>query len=274
MAKKIRTLTVKDIPINITLKNDLDYISLTDMAKGFDGKNIDDWIRLNSTMDFLSVWEEINNPNFNYGEITVIKNRLKKTQGSYKRLSIKQWIAKTNAIGVIAKAGRYGGTYAHKDIAFEFAMWLSAKFKLYVIKDYERLKAKETAETKSLEWEGKRWLAKMNYRVHTDAVKTLIPPELEKHKINHVFASEADLLNVALFGKTAKQWRESNKDKEGNMRDHATIEQLIVLANLESYNAILIGEGVNQLDRLHKLRDAAIAQMKSILGHPSIKRLK
>ncbi len=271
MAKKVRTLTVKDISINIVSKSDLDFISLTDMAKGFEGKDIRDWMRLKSTIDFLGVWEEINNTSFNYGDFATIRNA---AGTNVFKLSIKQWIAKTNAIGLIAKAGRYGGTYAHKDIAFEFAMWLSAKFKLYVIKDYERLKIKEAQETKSLEWEGKRWLTKVNYRVHTDAVKTLIPPELPKHKVNYVFASEADLLNMALFGTTAKSWRESNQDKEGNMRDHATIEQLIVLANLESYNAILIGEGLNQLDRLHKLRNAAIKQMRSILGNPNIDKLK
>ena len=274
MSKKVRTLNVQDLDISLFAKNELDYISLTDMAKGFEGKNIDDWLRSKSTIEFLGVWEEINNENFNYGEFTVIKNSVSKTEKGYKRFSVKQWVTKTNAIGLIAKAGRYGGTYAHKDIAFEFAMWLSPHFKLYLIKDWERLKKEEIANQKSVEWNYTRFLTKVNYRIHTDAVKTLIPPELLKHEIRFVFANEADLLNVALFGITAKQWREQNPEKEGNMRDYTNIAQLTVLVNLEFYNATLINDGMEKVERLRKLREIAVLQLKSIINNASPDKLK
>jgi len=273
--KKIRTLSVQGISINVVAQEQNDYISLTDIAKKNDGPNlIENWLRNQSTIEFLQVWEQINNPNFNSVQLDGIKTKIAASGAKRLRLSVKQWIEKTNAIGLIAKAGRYGGTYAHKDIAFEFAMWLSPEFKLYLIKDWERLKKEELAKQKSLEWDYSRFLAKVNYRIHTDAVKTLIPPDLPKYQISYIFATEADLLNVALFGKTAKQWRTENPNKDGNMRDYATIEQLHVLTNLEAYNAILIDKGIEQLQRLQELRKTAITQLQIMLNNPTIKKLK
>lgn len=272
MAKKIRKLIVNGINIGVTAQHELDYISLTDMAKGFSSvKSIENWLRTKSTIEFLGAWEEIFNSNFNSPVFEGIKN---KEYDKNFTLSVKQWIKATNAIGLVAKAGRYGGTYAHKDIAFEFAMWLSPYFKLYLIKDWERLKNEETKKQKGVEWNYSRFLSKVNYRIHTNAVKTLIPLDLPKFKIGFLFASEADLLNVALFGITAKEWRKTNPNKEGNMRDYATIEQLNVLANLEAYNAVLINEGVKQLERLHKMREVAVTQLKIMLESPALKRLK
>jgi len=254
----MKTFEVLDTKINYYKNENNDYISLTDMLKSKDGEFfISDWLRNRNTIEFLGIWEELHNPNFNYGEFAIIKSQA--GLNSYK-ISVKEWTEKTNAIGIIAKTGRYGGTYAHKDIAFEFGMWISPKFKIYLIKEFERLKREEQKE---LGWNAKRDLAKVNYRIHTDAIKNnLIPKELTNKQLNFVYAEEADVLNMALFGKTAKQWREQNMDKLGNIRDYANINELICLANLESINAIFINEGIKQSERLYKLNQIAISQMK------------
>lgn len=253
--------------------NDEDYISLTDMVKNIENglALIEKWLRNKNTIEFLGIWEEINNPDFNSPEFEGIRN-----QAGLNRfiLSVKQWTEKTNSKGIIAKAGRYGGTYAHKDIAFEFASWISPKFKLYLIKEFQRLKSDENNRFK-LEWNFHRMLAKVNYRIHTDAIKEkIIPPELTKQQIQMVYASEADLLNVALFGVTAKQWREANPSREGNIRDYAAIEQLVVLSNLESINSVLIHQGLDQSQRLRQLNSVAITQMRSLVANTGLKKLK
>ena len=247
---------------------DEDYISITDMLKSKDGDFfVSDWLRNRNTIEFLGIWEEIHNPNFNYGEFAIIKSQA--GLNSYK-ISVKEWVEKTNAIGIMTKAGRYGGTYAHKDIDFEFGMWISPKFKLLLIKEFERLKAEEQ---KQLGWNAKRELSKINYRIHTDAIKqNLIPNELTKEQINYVYAEETDVLNMALFGMTAKEWRNKNKNLDGNIRDHATINELICLANLENLNSVFINDGLNQSERLVRLNKIAISQMK-ILNETDIKYL-
>lgn len=219
----------------------------------------------------MGEWEALYNPDFNYTEFGTIKN----SAGSNNFvLSVKQWIEQTGAVGITAKAGRYGGTYAHKDIAFHFGMWISPRFQLLLIKEYQRLKAEENDRLK-LEWNLQRTLAKVNYRIHTDAIKeNLIPPTLSKDKINFVYADEADMLNMALFGMTAKQWREVNPKATGNIRDAATIEQLVVLSNLESINAVLINQGLSQPERLQQLNKIAITQMESLTGNNQLKKLK
>lgn len=249
-----------------------DYISLTDMARSqLQDVVIIKWLSLKSTIEYLGEWEALYNPDFNYTEFGTIKN----SAGSNNFvLSVKQWLESTNAIGITAKAGRYGGTYAHKDIAFQFGMWISPKFQLLLVKEYQRLKEQES-DRNQLEWNFQRTLAKVNYQIHTDAVKEkLIPEMLDKSQIGMVYASEADLLNMALFGKTAKQWRDANPDKEGNVRDHATIEQLVVLSNLESINAMLIHQGLEQPERLTQLNAMAITQMTSLLQSKNIQKLK
>lgn len=250
-------LNVDNQKITYIKINDEDYISITDMLKTKDGDFfISDWLRNRNTIEFLGIWEEIYNPNFNYGEFTIIKSRA--GLNSYK-ISVKEWVKRTNAIGIIAKAGRYGGTYAHKDIAFEFGMWISPKFKLLLIKEFERLKKEEQ---KQLGWNVKRELAKINYKIHTDAIKNkLIPLKLTEEQINFVYAEEADVLNMALFGITAKEWRNKNKNKKGNIRDYASIDELICLANLENLNSVLINQGIKQSERLKKLNEVAISQM-------------
>ena len=252
----------------IKIENE-DYISITDMLKSKDGDFfVSDWLRNRNTIEFLGIWEEIHNPTFNYGEFAIIKSQA--GLNSYK-ISVKEWTEKTNAIGIISKAGRYGGTYAHKDIAFEFGMWISPKFKLLLIKEFERLKAEEQ---KQIGWNAKRELSKINYRIHTDAIKNnLIPKELSKNQINFVYAEEADVLNMALFGMTAKEWRTNNPDSDGNIRDYATMNELICLANLENLNSIFIKEGLKQSERLEKLNKIAISQMQ-ILNDTDIKYLK
>ena len=249
--------------------DDEDYISITDMLKSKDGDFfVSDWLRNRNTIEFLGIWEEIHNPNFNYGEFAIIKSQA--GLNSYK-ISVKEWTEKTNAIGIISKAGRYGGTYAHKDIAFEFGMWISPKFKLLLIKEFERLKAEEQ---KQVGWNAKRELSKINYRIHTDAIKNkLVPSELTKSQINHIYAEEADVLNMALFGMTASQWRTKNPDLLGNIRDYATINELICLANLENLNSVFINEGLKQSERLEKLNKIAISQMQ-ILNDTDAKYLK
>ena len=269
---KNKTINVKGTKITITDHNGLDYISLTDMLKAKDGDFfISDWLRNRNTVEFLGIWESIYNPNFNYGESAIIKS--KAGLNNYK-ISAKEWVEKTNAIGLKATAGRYGGTYAHKDIAFEFGMWISAEFKIYLIKEFQRLKENE-AENLKLGWNLQRTLTKINYKIHTDAIKeSLIPHELTKNQINIKYANEADLLNVALFGITAKIWRDQNPKLKGNIRDHASIEQLVVLSNLESINALLIREGFSQHDRILKLNNTAIIQVKSLLENKSVKKLE
>ena len=261
-------LKVANQIINYTKINDEDYISITDMLKSKDGDFfVSDWLRNRNTIEFLGIWEELHNPNFNYGEFAIIKSQA--GLNSYK-ISVKEWVSKTNAIGIISKTGRYGGTYAHKDIAFEFGMWISPKFKLLLIKEFERLKQEEQ---KQLGWSAKRELSKINYRIHTDAIKNnLIPQKLTKNQINFVYAEEADVLNMALFGMTAKEWREKNNNLNGNMRDYATIDELICLANLENLNSVFINYGLSQAERLERLNKIAISQIR-ILSENNTKYL-
>ncbi|MCD6310926.1 MAG: KilA-N domain-containing protein, partial [Elusimicrobia bacterium] len=249
--KKKRIIIVQGTALTIIQDKHNDFISLTDMLKAKDGDFfISDWLRNRNTVEFLGVWESVYNPDFNYGEFAVIKSQA--GLNNYK-ISVKEWVEKTNAIGLKATAGRYGGTYAHKDIAFEFGMWISAEFKIYLIKEFQRLKDDENDRLK-LEWNFQRTLAKVNYRIHTDAIKdNLMPKELTKQQINFVYASEADMLNMALFGKTAKEWRDENPNAKGNIRDYAAIEQLVVLSNLESVNSALIHQGLEQNARLTQL---------------------
>ncbi|MFH1245381.1 MAG: KilA-N domain-containing protein [Candidatus Omnitrophota bacterium] len=251
------------------------FICLTDMARYKDPKRTDyiiqNWLRNRNTIEFLGIWEQLNNPNFNPIEFEGFR---KQAGLNSFVLTAKQWLEKTNAIGIISKSGRYGGTYAHKDIAFEFAAWISVEFKLYLIKEFQRLKEDEQKRM-SLEWNLQRTLAKINYRIHTDAVKEkLLPPELSSKQINGIYADEADLLNMAIFGITARQWRDAHPGQEGNIRDYAAIEQLVVLSNLESINAVLIHQGLLPAQRLEQLNRIAIIQMKSLLGAKEIKRLK
>ena len=251
-------LNVDNQIINYIRIENEDYISITDMLKSKDGNFfVTDWLRNRNTIEFLGIWEELHNPNFNYGEFAIIKSQA--GLNSYK-LSVKEWTQKTNAIGIISKAGRYGGTYAHKDIAFEFGMWISPKFKLLLIKEFERLKKQEQSR---LEWDAKRELSKINYKIHTDAIKhNLIPTKLTKEQINYVYAEEADVLNMALFGTTAKKWRQDNPNLDGNIRDYASINELICLANLENINSVFINDGLKQSLRLERLNKIAISQMK------------
>ncbi len=246
-----------------------DFISLTDMLKAKDGDFfISDWLRNRNTLQYLGIWERIHNPGFNYGEFATIAGQA--GLNSYK-ISVKEWVEKTGAIGIRAKAGRYGGTYAHPDIAFEFGMWISAEFKIYLVKEFQRLK---TQEQQSLDWSIRRSLTKINYRIHTDAVKEhLIPDHLSAQQISLVYASEADVLNMALFGRTARQWREEQPGREGNLRDYANVSQLVCLANLENLNAVWIEEGLPQPDRLRRLNQVAIHQMNLLTQAPAARRL-
>jgi hypothetical protein len=270
-SKRSRSIVVKGTAVTITRRNEQDFISLTDMLRAKDGEFfISDWLRNRNTVEFLGVWERVHNPAFNYGEFATIRSQA--GLNSY-RLSVKEWVEKTNALGLRATAGRYGGTYAHPDIAFEFAMWISPEFKVYLVQEFRRLKSEEAA-LESREWSFQRMLAKVNYRIHTDAIQErLIPPALTKAQIQAVYASEADLLNVALFGKTAAMWRTENPKAEGNMRDHATLEQLVVLSNLESLNSVLIHQGLPTSERLRQLNSIAIVQIRSLLDSTAVKRL-
>jgi len=268
-SKKIK---IEDVDIFIISKNNEDYISLTDMARSqLEDVIIIKWLSLKNTIEYIGEWESLYNPDFNYTEYGTIKN----AAGSNNFvLSVKSWIERTGAIGITAKAGRYGGTYAHKDIAFQFGMWISPKFQLLLVKEYQRLKADENEQLK-LNWNLQRTLSKVNYRIHTDAIKeTLIPAEISRQQASVVYSSEADLLNVALFGMTAQEWRIENQDAKGNVRDAATLEQLVVLSNIESINSVLIRQGRTQHDRLIQLNAIAITQMKSLLGNASIEKLK
>jgi hypothetical protein len=269
---KNKKIEVEGNEITIIFERKQEYISLTDMLKAKDGDFfISDWLRNRNTVEYLGIWETVYNPNFNYGEFATIKSQA--GLNSYK-LSVKDWVEKTNAIGLKATAGRYGGTYAHPDIAFEFGMWISPQFKIYLIKEFQRLKDEENDRLK-LEWNLQRTLAKVNYVIHTDAIKdNLIPVEITKQQASFVYANEADLLNVALFGMTAKEWRDMNTDKIGNIRDYATLEQLVVLSNMESINALLIRQGLQQNERLIELNKVAITQMKSLLESNSMNKLK
>ena len=247
-------LTVQDTVINLINVNGNDYICLTDMLRAKDGDFfITDWLRNRNTLEYIGIWENVYNPNFNYGEFAIIKSQA--GLNSFK-ISVKEFVAKTNAISLQAKAGRYGGTYAHQDIAFEFAMWISPKFKIYIVKEFQRLKEEEQ---KQLGWSAKRELSKINYRIHTDAIKqNLIPSEVTRSQASLIYANEADVLNVAMFGQTAKQWRESNPTLKGNIRDYASINELICLSNMENINAVLIEQGLSQGERLVRLNQIAI----------------
>ncbi|MFA5433517.1 MAG: KilA-N domain-containing protein, partial [Candidatus Paceibacterota bacterium] len=261
---KGRILQVKESSITVINQNETDYISLTDMTTGFNEGSglIGKWITNKNTLEYLGVWEKVNNPIFNYTEFGVIGREAGTNRFI---MSVGQWIERTKAIGLIVRAGRYGGSYAHKDIAFHFAMWLSPEFQIYLVNEFQRLKDDENCRLK-LDWNLQRTLAKVNYLIHTDAIKEkLIPQEITKQQANCVYANEADLLNVALFGITAKEWRDNNTDKNGNIRDHATLEQLVVISNLESINALLIRQGLSQRERLIQLNKVAISQMKSLL---------
>ena len=255
-------ISVQDTEINVVSVNGEDYICLTDMMKAKDGDFfVTDWLRNRNTLEFIGIWEKVHNPSFNYGEFATIKgqaglNRFK--------ISVKEFVEKTNAISLQAKAGRYGGTYAHKDIAFEFAMWISPEFKVYVVAEFQRLKVEEQ---KQLGWTAKRELSRINYRIHTDAIKKqLIPEEVTPFQASIIYAEEADVLNVAMFGMTARQWREANPDLEDNIRDYATINELICLSNMESINSVLINDGMPQSERLIKLNQIAIQQMLVLEG--------
>ena len=260
--RRMEKIFVRETGISIQKNHNRDYISLTDIARYKNPTEtalvISHWLSTRFTVDFLGIWETINNPDFNTTEFSSIRNE---SGSNGFVLTTKQWVEKTNAIGIYSKSGRYnGGTYAHKDIAFEFATWISVEFKLYLITEFERLKEEEQRQ---LGWSAKRELAKLNYRIHTDAIKqNLIPPELDRRKASIVYANEADVLNVAMFGMTAQEWREANPDKKGNIRDYANINELICLSNLESLNAVFINEGIPQGERLLKLNRVAISQMR------------
>jgi len=274
MKDKKSTIHVQGTAITVLSRDDKDYISLTDIARYRDAERSDyilqNWLRTKSTIEFVGLWEQFNNPNFNSIEFDGIKNMAGSNSFS---LTPKRWIETTNAIGIISRTGKYGGTFAHRDIAFEFATWNSAEFKFYFIKEFQRLKEDENERLK-LNWNLQRTLAKVNYKIHTDAIKeNLIPEALSKENINAVYADEADMLNMALFGRTAKQWRDANPKAEGNMRDEATIEQLVVLSNMESINAVLLHQGLPQNERIKQLNAIAITQMKSLVGNRALKNL-
>ncbi len=267
----MKTITVQKTEITIISIEEKDYISLTDIVRNIENglSLIEKWLRNKNTIEFLGIWEEMYNSDFNSLEFEGIKN-----EAGLNRfiLSVKQWTEKTNSKGIIAKAGRYGGTYAHKDIAFEFASWVSPQFKLYLLKEFQRLKEEEQ---KQIGWSAKRELAKINYHIHTDAIKqNLIPSELKPEQISIVYANEADVLNVSLFGITAKQWRDANLDLKGNIRDYATINELICLSNMENINALLINEDIPQMERLIKLNQIAIQQMRILQNVENRKLLK
>ena len=271
MAKN-KTISVEGSQISIISNaSKQEYISLTDMARSqMQEVVIIKWLSLKSTIEYLGEWEALYNPDFNYTEFGTIKNEAGSNNFV---LSVKQWIESTRAIGLTATAGRYGGTYGHKDIAFHFGMWISPKFQLLLVKEFQRLKEDENDRLK-LSWNLQRTLSKVNYKIHTDAIKeNLIPLLLTKEKTSFIYADEADLLNVALFGKTAKQWQTENPKAKGNIRDDATLEQLVVLSNIESINSVLIHQGLAQNERLMQLNTIAISQMKSLLGNTHFKNI-
>ncbi|MFH0896067.1 MAG: KilA-N domain-containing protein [Bacteroidota bacterium] len=272
---KSKTINVKGTEISVFYTEMEDFISLTDIARYKDATHTDDiiknWLRNRNTIELLGFWELLHNPDFKPVEFDGFRKQAGLNSFT---MTPKKWIESTNAIGIISKAGRYGGTFAHKDIAFEFASWVSIEFKLFIIKEFQRLKDEENNRLK-LEWNLQRTLSRINYQIQADAIKeNLIPSELSKQQINSVYASEADMLNVALFGKTAQQWRNTNPNMEGNIRDQAAIEQLVVLSNMESINAVLIHQQIPQNERLIQLNRIAITQMKSLLENKNIKKLK
>ncbi|MEY3500492.1 MAG: hypothetical protein RL308_2161 [Bacteroidota bacterium] len=274
MAKN-KTINVQGTEITVFNGNDSDYISLTDIARYKDAANMDtiiqNWLRNRNTIELLGFWESMYNSNFKPLEFEGFR---KQAGLNSFVMTPKKWIETTNAIGINSKSGRYGGTYAHKDIALEFASWISIEFKLFLIKEFQRLKDDENNRL-GLQWNFQRTLSKVNYQIHTDAIKeNLIPKNITPAQKNYIYANEADLLNVALFGKTAAAWRDENRESKGNMRDDATIEQLVILSNIESINAMLIHQKKNQPDRLEKLNTIAITQMKSLLNNKSVEKLK
>ena len=251
-------IKVQDTEVTISRINGEDYICLTDMIKAKDGDFfVTDWLRNRNTLEFMGIWEKVYNPNFNCGEFAVIKSQAGLNRF---KISVKEFVERTNAISLQAKAGRYGGTYAHKDIAFEFAMWISPEFKIYIVKEFQRLKEEEQMQ---IGWSAKRELSKINYRIHTDAIKrNIIPEEVTPQQASIIYAHEADVLNVAMFGMTAREWRDANPEKKGNIRDYATINELICLSNMENLNAVFIDQGLPQCERLIKLNRIAIQQMR------------
>ena len=263
-------ITVQNTEVTVIKVNHDDYFSLTDMLKSKDGDFfVADWLRNRNTLEYIGLWENFYNPTFNYGEFAIIKSQAGLNRF---KISVKDFVSRTNAICIQARAGRYGGTYAHKDIAFEFAMWISPEFKFYLVTEFQRLKAKEQ---ELLGWTAKRELSKINYRIHTDAIKhNLIPAEVTQAQTSIIYAEEADVLNVAMFGMTAKQWREANPELKGNIRDYATINELICLSNMENINAVLINDGISQRERLLKLNKIAIQQMQVLNGNEGRNLLK
>ena len=272
MATAKKSITVQGVEVNLTTRNDEDYISLTDMVAKFDGGGglIESWLRNKDTVEFLGLWERLNNKDFNAPGFEAIR-----AQAGLNRftLSVRTWVEQTNGIGLIAKTGGQAGTFAHKDIAFEFGFWLSPEFKLYLLKEFQRVKQQE-ALAPGQEWTLLRSLSKIQQRVHTDAIKAhLIPPDLDRAQAGFVYSTEADMLNMALFGITARDWRAKNPGLEGTLRDHATVEQLVVLSSLESQNALLIAQQVGMGKRLGILNGLARAQMVSLLENPSVKKI-
>lgn len=270
-----KKINIQGLEVVLYQNNEEDYLSLTDIARYKDAFNTDtiiqNWLRNRNTVELLGFWEMMYNPNFKPLEFEGFR---KQAGLNSFVLTPKKWIETTNAIGIVSKSGRYGGTFAHKDIAFEFASWISIEFKLYIIKEFQRLKTEENSRLQ-LEWNLQRTISKINYQIHTDAIKdNLIPKEITKHQASWIYANEADLMNVALFGVTAKDWRDANSDKIGNIRDDASLEQLVVLSNLESINALLIQQGLPQNERLIQLNKVAISQMKSLVENSIMKRLK
>ena len=257
-------IKVQDTEVTISRINGEDYICLTDMIKAKDGDFfVTDWLRNRNTLEFIGIWEKVYNPNFNCGEFAVIKSQAGLNRF---KISVKEFVERTNAISLQAKAGRYGGTFAHKDIAFEFAMWISPEFKIYIVKEFQRLKEEEQMQ---IGWSAKRELSKINYRIHTDAIKrNIIPEEVTPQQASIIYAHEADVLNVAMFGMTAREWRDANPEKKGNIRDYATINELICLSNMENLNAVFIDQGLPQCERLIKLNRIAIQQMRVLEENP------
>ena len=257
-------IKVQDTEVTISRINGEDYICLTDMIKAKDGDFfVTDWLRNRNTLEFIGIWEKVYNPNFNCGEFAVIKSQAGLNRF---KISVKEFVERTNAISLQAKAGRYGGTYAHKDIAFEFAMWICPEFKIYIVKEFQRLKEEEQRQ---IGWSAKRELSKINYRIHTDAIKrNIIPEEVTPQQASIIYAHEADVLNVAMFGMTAREWRDANPEKKGNIRDYATINELICLSNMENLNAVFIDQGLPQCERLIKLNRIAIQQMRVLEENP------
>lgn len=273
--KKNQKIVVKGLEVVTFRKREDDYISLTDIARYKVAVETDDviknWMRNRSTVEFLGLWEKLNNPKFKPVEFDGFRNE---AGSNYFVLSASKWIEDTNAIGIVVRKGRYGGTFAHKDIAFEFASWISSEFKLFLIKEFQRLKDEENKRL-AIGWNVRRALTKINYRIHTDAVKEhLIPLQIVKSATRKVYADEADVLNVALYGMTAKDWRERNRGKDGNIRDYSDVAQLVVLANLEGFNAEFIKQSLSQSERLVLLNKIAISQMKSLVGNASVRKLK